>query len=862
MHSQRRTAGTTALLILACGLAAIRPEKACEAAPSRPRRHLSFKPARDKEFSFYFACKDARNCYKLTYNPRASRLELTRIVNDVPTNLGAADRVAKFATVGVWLRPREIRVELDGRTALVSTDTTFRSGGHDLQPRGVSAARVSESAPGRISFEENFEDHRAARERWKTIQGSWEIHSPIDELVQRNNGPPMFSAYRSVGEGTCLATTGGEHWADLQLCATLRIESGKKAGVVFNVHDDRNFAAFVIMPGENGNGKAQLIDFVNGEPRELAVLEDVDIERGQWYGLKVETYANQAWCSILGLQGGSWQTAFSGYPRSPATGTGRVGLMASGGQTLFDNVSARTFQSFADTLAAPNPGAWKLDDTWEHKDNTLAGSGFARLAHRPDGPRRIDVELVPGKNAIGAIFTHSPNAKSYYAFGLFNDEWQFRRVINSTASVLAKAPKHAGERYRLTLIDRWGVFHFFVDDRPVFDVADLGLPDLGVGLMGKGAAFANFRVAEEPEHGGVEIFATDFEAPKGADRLGSAEGFVVPDILKPSGPTWRYEKQGGKTVLITDEPGTLLLHAPVPGDVSITATVLRTGSPMVVAASDGEDRGYWFGLGENGASAVLHRKKGPRLRRAITGESKKLTLKLVKLGSAVLTYADSKPIFPFPDPAPLTGGYIGIASEGEASFLSLRIWAESASAYTFEAASPLWWESGGRWVLRAGLPDPALGHWITGIADKGEGYLWERLVRRGGFVWYTTVAPATEGYADGGSKTFPLENVHLTFCGRHGVPGSGYRLVLRPEGKSSIALYKGKKAVARKDVRLPKEQPVRVRVAKQGARIEIGLNGARMLVFEDPEPLDAGHLGLGVRNSRARFLDLLVLPTN
>jgi len=855
MHSPWRSPPAIALLVCICGLGVFRAPLAASAARAHSRRHLAFEPKRDKKFDFTFARRDSDNCYRLSL--RRGRLKLEKVVRGTAASLAAIERIPEFTTVGVWLRPDEIRVELDGRAVLLSDDTTFRDGGFALDPPGAAAGPVRENSPGAIALEEDFEDHPAVRERWEVLLGSYKVFARMDELALRNGGPPTFCAYQPSGRGDHLAAAGEAYWTDLQLQATLRLKAAKRAGLAFNIVDGRNFSAFVITPGANGRGKAQLLDFRDATPREVAVAEDLKIDREQWYRLKVETYADRAWCSILGLPGGGWRTIFPGSGGENLTGRGRVGLISWGGGALFDDVSARSFQSFADTMKSPRPAVWKCDDNWRRPD---AAPGFARLARWPGGPGRIDVELIPAGIDSAGIFTHSPNDRSYYAFGLFGGRWQFRRVLNWGLSVLAAAPARKAEAHRLTLIDRRGVFRCLVDDAVVFEVADFSLPAHGGGLIGRGSAFRNFRIAEDPGHGGVEIFTTDFGEPKGIDKVRMQRAFIIPDILEPSGPVWGYEKLDESPSLVSDEPGTLLFHASIPGDVSLTATVSRNGTPGVLIGS-GPEQGYRFGVDEEDRNAVLYRNGRAIAHGPIAGGKKKVTLTLAKRGPTLLTYVDSKPMMKYTDRAPLKGGRVGLVAGRGGRFFGLSIRAEFASACSFKNVSPRWQEAGeGQWALHAGLPDPELGHWITAVGHKGPAYLWERVGRRGDFVWYVTVAPATEGYADGGSSTFPIGNVHLKFCSDPENPSTGYDLVLRPNGKNEMALFRGAEKVAEAGFTTPQGRPVRIAVSKQKGSIEVFADGQQVLAVEDPHPFDSGRLALGVEGGRVSFLDVLVLP--
>jgi len=845
----RLTGATFLALILLAG-------HACTAAP-RPLL-VAFEPKPGKPFVLRFASADPRNCYALTFEPQGRTLELKKTVNGREVSLGAAPELPRFTTIGVWQRQREIRVEADGRTVLLSGDTSFRSPRWALEPPAATATPVRVASPDDIALDDDFENADATRERWTAELGAWRVRSRYDELAERTGGPPMFSVYQPVSEGLALASAGQAHWADLSLTALVHIHGRRRAGLAFNILDRANFAAFVIEARADGTGVAQLLDFRNGSPAELAAFEPLPLEQDQWYGLRVETYACQAWCSIRGLGTGGWRTVIGGVPGCPATGCGRVGMVSFGAGAQFDDVSVRPLDSFVDTLESPRPSRWKLDGHWQYRGGALEGSCMARLLDWPRGVSRIDVELVPHDG--GGIFCNAPTGQAYSAFGLFGGEWQFQRVMSGKPAVLARTPAQLGKRYSLTVLRSPGLFECFVNGLRVFDVCDIGMPDYGGGLLAEGAGFTCFRVAEAPPRGGAVILATDFSGIEAADAVSGRKRLILPEILEPTTPAWHLARDGDRTALASGRAGRALFREALPAAVSVSAR-LTGNSPGGVLVAAGPESGYRLSLADSGRAAVLYRNDFQILKRPVRDHGGTVELFLARRCGRILAFVNGQPLIAYADPAPLRGNQVGLAADGPATFRSLLIRADDASQHSFRSFNPAWLQRGGDWLLHGGRLNDSPADWITGDARHGEAWLVERAARKGAFTWYLTVSPATEGYADGGSKTFPIANVCLRLGARSwDEPETGYAVMLRPGGKNEIVLLNGSARVASAELAAPENRPLRLKIERSKQHVNVSINGVDVLMWDGAAPPSRGHLAIGLHRSHANFSRMLILP--
>ena len=831
---------------LACAAARTRAADQPEAASC-----ISFAVRPGASFTFRFCARNANSYYKLACEPGES-LSLVRVLNAIPHPLATLENPPQFSTAAIWLRPWEVSVELDGRTALAAADATFRTGPTSFEPVAVLTGKLQTLRPENIAFSDGFEDHARVAASWQTLSGHWGIHAPKDPLALRTNGPPMFSVYRSDAD-YCLAAFGKPHWFDLGLRAKIRFDGPAEGGIAFNIRDDENYAAFAVRPAGNGHAAARLIDVSGGKPTVVYGFEPLDLQAGQWHELAVETFANQAWCSVDG------QVVCPGVPQSPLTGAGRAGLVAFGAGVCFDDVEARNLVSIIDHLETLRPTLWKAAGEWKRADAALAGSGRAAFTRWPAGSCRIDAGLLPSGGTEGAIVTHS-SGSAFYAFGLFGREWQFRRCRESGHTVLASAAAQPAEHCRLSLVDSRGVFRCFVNDELMFEVADFSLPASGGGLLAKDMAFELFRVAEEPDDPGVRIIDSSFGAVTHRDVLGAGEKPLLGELLKPLKPVWGYRRQGGRTALGCDGPGVAALSRPLPGDVRVRAEVSNTGAPAIFICADAQGNGTRLALDAAGANLVLQRPGKPPLLHPLAGGRPRLTLELARRGANVLAYVDSAPLLLYADPQLPAAGYAGIAAEGDALFHSLCIAVSGAASYSFESHSPAWEECGGRWTLHGGVAQGRPPSWIAGFSSGEPAFLWERALRRGDLELSVTVAAATEGFADGEKQTYPIANVLLKLHSSRQQPLQGYTLLLRPDGKDIARLLAGNAVVAEGKTAPPSDGPLRVKISTIDKRIAVTLDDERVLEYDDAEPATEGQVGLGVADSRARFSNVLILP--
>jgi len=836
-----------------------------------PSSGFHFNPSH-AAFQLAFARVDERNFYSLSFSPKEKRLTLSKTVNGKAGEpIGAAADLDAFDVVTVWLRPYEIRIELDGRSVITSNDTAFRADGRQLRQPGMAPAKLLPVAAD-PAFEEGFEDHAAAGQYWQPAAGAWSIHAPYDELVRKKNGPPMFSAYRAddpeynmavrvlpapadVGQ----APPGDLICGNIRLRAKVRIEQSTTAGVAFNIRGKETFSALAITPAADGKGKIQLLDVAHGKRTELCAREPADLRPNQWYELCVETCGDAAWCSVNG------ELELNGCQPAAIT-SGGVGLVAWGPGVLFDDVRLRSLASFADRLDRRKPRLWEIAGDTEAAASGVKLSGRADLKIAPPASKRIDVDLAGPPEAEGGIIANCATATASHAFGWFNGQWQLRRTIGSKPAVLASAAAERPERCRITLIDRNGLFTGMVDGRTVVETCDPTLRTGGVGLIGANASFSNFRLAEDDSQQGVEVFFTDFAAQKAVDRISMRESDILNDVLKAGGMNWELVTRAEGGALTCTEADTLRFREIVAGDVAVSARVSHTGSPTIgidpirPGAKLQASPTYTFGVNEYGTGFVMTSFGNRLVPQAIRGKPQVMRIELMRFAGSVIAYADGTPGLKFAERERLPANGISFSGEGGCSFHGISIRALKASFYPFDEVSPAWLERGGEWTLRAGLSDPNLKHWVTGIADDGTGLLVERMQRAGAFTWCVTVAPATEGYADGGNTTFPIRNVVLGFCCAGGRLDAGYALQVRPEGKKVVRLLKNGVRAADVAVTARAEDPVRIRITKVDGKITADCGEKDVLTFTDDAPLDAGHLILGVDHSRARFSDVLVLP--
>jgi hypothetical protein len=166
---------------------------------------------------------------------------------------------------------------------------------------------VDLAAGDQVIFSETFADN-SALDTWRFAQvydepneaPAWEVWE--NDLVQQVLVSPDDRNGLYFGNDT-LAIAPVQLSGDGVVDVSARLHSGSKVGIVLGYEDAQNFVAMIfgadIAVGIGGQG-VNLVQVVDGEATVLAFNDDVVLEYGRWYSLRLEVAGQEVRASVDG----------------------------------------------------------------------------------------------------------------------------------------------------------------------------------------------------------------------------------------------------------------------------------------------------------------------------------------------------------------------------------------------------------------------------------------------------------------------------------------------------------------------------------------------------------------------------------
>ena len=217
------------------------------------------------------------------------------------------------------------------------------------------------------------------------------------------------------------------------------------------------------------------------------------------------------------------------------------------------------------------------------------------------------------------------------------------------------------------------------------------------------------------------------------------------------------------------------------------------------------------------------------------------------------------------------GGVLLAVPAGRVEFDDIELSAphstKSGRFYAFDHVETDWWREGADWIDHGGINCVLASSWISLIAPKGRGMLWNKahfgsdvlvhLTLNANSVWYGWNKNPTHEH-------YPYDNICAVLSSSQDVD-SGYRLEVNSRKRTATVLYRDGKEVAavKQGEGFPMRYvgghfPFRPRVGtvalwKRGAKLVGIVNGQKVLEYSDPDPLDIKRVGLGGYDTRTNF---------
>lgn len=809
---------------------------------------------------FAFNIQDDVHYYYARF--RDGRAGFVKVQGDRSALIGAEGALPE-ADDGQWqvtLQRRDARMALicNGLRIAAAGDAEFRRGrlGSRSTHAGIKITDINYQIVAPPYMSDDFMREGDQGGSWEPVAGTWENAGPSGPKPTPEHSANPFS-YRCSAPGQYgLAVAGYWFWDSYEVRAAVRPADDGAVGLCVYYQDPGNYFLFRWVGLGNGQGRKQLLRVADGQWR---VLTDAagGFDIGQWYVLAVRAFD------------GHIQALIDGQPvleaQDESLGEGAVGLYTAGCQyAYFDDVRVRKFDGLADSFELAEVGRWvHVAGQWRVQQGHLYGQprgagARGRLASAVsaygDWSDYTFSALVKPKSAsaVGLRFNCRDEA-NYHVFrwaGGKNGQQQLIRVRGGKPVALASRPGgyQPDRMYTLSVQADGGYLVASIDGKPVLEAIDAEATGGRVGLQAEGtgaACFDNVALLPKQHEEYTGKIQREFFREDSMDMWTSKAG------------EWRRDDEAywHQTPLFAD-------HAIA---VQLPPLRAREGSVRLFLGSDGKriDSGYLLTLHKEHHAPRMEvrlQEAGEVVRTAVAtaGEGPQ-TLALKRHGSWVIASLNGRPIVSHQARQQLAGYIAGFASEGLGVEVgSAQVTSANLYDYTFSGAPTDWrpqqgvWEIADRWECEPGWA------WLRGSGHRSP-IIWSKARFRGNMALRFWCA-FTHPYTDRGPS-----DLNATICGDGTNLCSGYNFIFAGDNNAASKILRGNTVVA-KNTRVrrgDKDSYHRhwfdVHIHKIGRKITYHVDGKLVGEYEDPTPLDGGHIafwsynGNGVVIARAQL---------
>ncbi|MCD6360047.1 MAG: hypothetical protein J7M38_04220 [Armatimonadetes bacterium] len=751
--------------------------------------------------------------------------------------------------------------------ALIEDDLSGRAG--VWGDANVTLGEPTIQPLGEIAFDEDFFEREQVPNRWETVRGEWQVGVYWDPLQKRDNYAPGACWYQP-GEGECLAAAGHWFWDSYRAEVTVRLTHGA-VGLACHVGDDGTAHAFVISEGQarmlhSSAGRWSPSDSVN-----------VAVRSGQWYRLAMDVLPGRLIGYLNGRRVADMRTG-------PAR-TGRLGLLAlDAAGSEFDDVRVRGLRGVVNAeedidFWTWRGGEWNVDDDL-NLVGRVKGAQVAALkaGDWTDCVIRANVRATRGCTA--GLVTHHRFGDRAYLFTITagrHPVWHLHAVEGGKTEKLAEGPaRESGGMMELSWVG--GRLEGSLNGRTLVRTWDFRAAPGRAGVyVSGGRAHFNAFTCTEPER-----------APARAICEADGTGAKVPALeekvfISKIGGLWRRVSgrwrsgnvASGPTITGTPsgDEARARFHEVTPGDVRVVADVLTPaqGGDFGLALCAGDTAGYRLNVRPGAGTADLQRNgtvvaevSGLQLRRNAD------TIELLRDGAWIVARLGQWQGVAFLDPEPLPSGYAEVYVTGKPLNMSrLVLTGDDVLIYPFNRPEPDWLPASGKWSEHTGMACIFWDYWMSGDAREEPALIWNRHRLPEDVTVDVQVSEYTEGYPDGEHKHFPYHDAKIVLCGRPDTAGSGYTFIAGADGGGrTVLLRNGVEVASTDDTRFRivmgghcnSPRAIQLRAVKRGGHLSLTITGRVALEWDDPDPLPAGQVGLGLEGCRANFRDCVIYP--
>ena len=769
----------------------------------------------------------------------AGAVRVLRVESGLELPLGASYgpglRGSKWQELLVRRQGAGITVFLGGRLVARAADSTFIGGKTALGATDGSVQfrdlLLQETVP--VLLQDDFMRAEEETGGWETVRGEWKIQS-IGSPVRSSNA--FNTTVESAPKGA-LSVCGEWFWSGYAASVSCQPHGEGQVGLVAYYTSPADYYMFALGQAKpRAESTASLVRIQQGKVKPLA-SEPWPLMPDQWHRLELRVAGDRLTALVDGMPAVSVETE--------ALPGGQAGLYVKGQEgATFDDFSAvrsETLSAGVPALAEWSPvgGEWVAEG-----EQALRGVSASDAKLLFDQELRGDVAVRAtiewdGAGEVGLVTDWEDDGNCrMLTYGGEPATLRLVSIRDGEATELASAPVEPNARpveLRLEQFGRCMVARATGATELVAVAPEAPRGRAGLLVRDGEATFTSAFLERLPALPAVVHFESAFEQEVSmADwAAGNSDWVTVDAQAGDPGPSYwhRAPAYAGHEI-----------------SVSLNATPSGPVAAMAAASAPGAVDGYRLTI--TPGRATLQRAGAEVAATDVPGLPAEAIrrVSLQKRGPLVLGSVNGRVAVTFIDPEPLTGLLAGwVAPPGCAEPSDATFRAENVLSYSFRRAPGDWWVGSGDWKITNRWDcEPRWTFFVGGGA--GAACLWNK--REFGdnvtLDFYGAIRfDSTKGY------NYPhAANINCTIAADGRDLSSGYSFIYGGWDNQYTRLLRGDEVVAETTGHLITRssgihrQWFNLRVRKSGGAIECWLDGAKILEYNDPEPLTGKHVAL------------------
>jgi hypothetical protein len=769
-------------------------------------------------------------------------------------------------------------------------------------PRGKEGLRVPAGwAAQDFYFADDFSrSTEQPVQQWKALSGKWGINYTLDP-----NKLPNFFSYTGTSEKQGLSITGRRYWKDYYFEAAIRPEGCQAAGLVFSLVDDKHY---LLLRWTKAN-RLELCRVAGGKETlvESSALLRLD---NTWWRLGVESWSGRVTVTLDGRKVLGSTMTVSG---------GKVGLLVSGGTSVFDNVEVSPVRRFAGG-PIEQAALWQIKEGKfeQDKDGTFSGKGKRSIAltGKPDWSNYTAQVSVKKTRATFGTFACWSSPGDFYLFESSGGEVSIIKMSAGKKSILASARVKAAGGWNEYAFKRVGAYLAVESGDGLLleawdDTHARGRPGIKSSTAISKVVFKDFKV--------------DFVEPESFHKTIESVPFLTAKVVDPTDVPDLTEAQFEKTVNSLEAPvlrrrpkyyhmvgssrssclwwqsdgvwqvndekllaqptptgSVIFCNRHAPNDAAVKADFVYTkltGDLGVILHGVREDPSLGYRLvleGKDERHLNLYNARSRVASVKVNDLPEESSMELWRSGEHILGWLNGRLLLQHKDSTSPEGEEVGLfAARYGGEFVKVKMTSLNYRGkklfYLFDRPAPDWLPVGGKFEVHGGISCLRSSHWLAMVGQGSPALMWhKRKVRGNASISYQAMEHSVwYGWDQSPSHMHTAYvNMGLTLCADKPDVRSGYTCIINGWNLQRSVLLRNGKIVA--SLTHDESFPVQwvgshapltprtsvVRMTVTNGEVVARINGIPILRYKDSRPLKEGQAGIWCWNSRINVGDV------